>query len=292
MRIDLPDPLPPLPDSIRLWGVTIGVAGLGSAASHVEALVHSGVRSFRLSRSDEDHTRAEDSDKACKNLERMAQSINPRVAVRSSPGGCDIDEFLNGVDVVIDALDYFSIQARRKMYRRCRALGIPVIWPSAVGFSARIFVFLARGPSFERYFGIRDDMTRAEMIAAQALGLHRTNEEISYDCIDWTRGDLSAFAPTLSLSSALVTAEVHKLICKQGCVSAAPNGLVVDLFSGQILPIRRGPLFIDRWRRNRKCKSLLRKFAVLLALHEQELNSRHAQPLRTTSSGRLQTSGG
>jgi hypothetical protein len=288
MRIDLPDPLPPLSNTGRLAGATIGIAGLASAAaSHLEALVHSGVRSFRLSQWDEDRPREEDSDKICRNLATLAQSINPRAGVRSSPGGCEIDEFLRGVDVVIDALDHFSIRARRRLHRRCHALGIPVIWTSAIGFSVRIFVFLARGPSFDAHFGIRHGMTRAEMVAAQALGMHRNDEDISNACIDWTRGDLPTFTPTLYLSSALVTAEVHKLVCNEGRVSAAPRGLVVDLFSGQILPIRRGSVLIDRWRRRRMRKDVFTKFPSLLAEHEVELKSRRAQPGRNTSSQRV-----
>ncbi|PKO27324.1 MAG: hypothetical protein CVU32_02820 [Betaproteobacteria bacterium HGW-Betaproteobacteria-5] len=99
-------------------------------------------------------------------LEEMARDINPDLNIRAFPKGVDqdcLDDFLDGVDVYVDGLDFFAFDARNMTFAACERKGIPVVTAAPLGLGVALLVFAPGGMSFEDYFGFAgcDEMEKA-----------------------------------------------------------------------------------------------------------------------------------
>ncbi len=101
-------------------------------------------------------------------------SINPFASVKTFEGGItpkDIDEFLNGADVVLDGMDFFNPKMRRLMYNKAREHGLYVIGAAPIGYGSSLMVVDPKGMSFDEYFDMRDNMSEEDMLVRFAMGL-------------------------------------------------------------------------------------------------------------------------
>jgi molybdopterin/thiamine biosynthesis adenylyltransferase len=206
----------------------------------------------------------------------VARAINPEVHLRLFRDGitpANIDEFLNGVDAVVDGLEFFAIQTRRLLCAACRRRGIPVIQAGPIGYGAAVLVLMPDGLSFDAHFGIDDSMTRAEMLLAHALG-HALRHDIDPTRVDLEKQTGPALASACMLCAAAAATEVLKLRCGRGRVLAAPRGLYYDPYHGVAVALRRRPSLRHSLRGRLLRWLSFRRFPALRALHERELAER------------------
>lgn len=172
-------------EQAKLRQIRVALPGLGGVGgAHLQALVRMGVGAFNLA--DPDAYEVVNFNRQlgatmptvgrgkAEVMAQMARDINPEASVRTFPDGItpkNIDAFLDGVDVVVDGIEFFRIEDRRMLYKHCRAKGIPVVNAGPIGYGASVIVFTPDGPSFDEYFAINDEMTRAEQLLAFGLGL-------------------------------------------------------------------------------------------------------------------------
>ena len=89
-------------------------------------------------------------------LAAMALDINPELDIKVFGAGVDatnLPEFLAGVDLYIDGLDFFAFAARQATFGACAAAGIAAITAAPLGMGAALLNFLPGKMSFEDYFG-------------------------------------------------------------------------------------------------------------------------------------------
>jgi molybdopterin/thiamine biosynthesis adenylyltransferase len=212
-------------------------------------------------------------------------TINPECDVREVSEGItaeNLDSFLQGVDVVVDGLEFFALGLRRMLYRECRRRGIPVVNAGPIGYGAAVLVFLPGGPSFDRFFGIDDEMTRAEGLAAFGLGLRPgLASDIDPARTDFEKQTGPALISACMMCAAAAATEVLKLVCRRGEVAAAPRGTYYDPYRGRLYPLRPRPS-LRRSLRGRILRWLaFRRFPALRAMHDRELQARAASPPRS-----------
>lgn len=53
----------------------------------------------------------------------------------------NLDAFLDEVDLVVDGLDYFVLDLRRKLFQRARERSIPVLTVGPIAFGASFYFF-------------------------------------------------------------------------------------------------------------------------------------------------------
>ena len=99
-------------------------------------------------------------------LAEMAREINPELELKLFPSGIQEDslnEFLRGVDLYVDGLDFFAFSARRLTFAACERMGIPVVTAAPLGLGTALLVFGPGGMPFEDYFGFEgsDEMEMA-----------------------------------------------------------------------------------------------------------------------------------
>lgn len=161
-------------------------------------------------------------------MARMVRAVNPDVALRVFPEAVtasNVDEFLNGVDVVVDGVDFFEIQARRLIFAEARRRGIWALTAAPIGFSTAWINFAPDGMSFDDYFDLNDSMDHLSQITAFAVGLAPRATHFRY--LDLREVDLaSGKGPSAGLACHLcggvAAAETLKILLHREPPLAAP----------------------------------------------------------------------
>ena len=199
-------------------------------------------------------------------MARLAMQINPEATIRilSKPIGADnIDSFLEDADLVIDGVDFFSIETRRLIFRRARERRLWTITAGPIGFSTAWLSFDPAGMSFDRYFDLHDDQELLDQLIAFAVGLTPRGTQSAY--LDLSRVSVDErTGPSLGLAchlcSAVAASEAIKLLLNRGGVRPAPCFAQFDAYR---CLLRRGRLIHGNrgWGQRFKRRFLKRYFA-------------------------------
>jgi molybdopterin/thiamine biosynthesis adenylyltransferase len=201
-------------EQVRLSRSRVAIPGLGGVGgSHLITLVRSGIGKFHLADRDvfepanvnrQYGARVTDFGRA--KLEVMveeASGINPFLEIRAFPKGLtpeNMDDFLEGVDVVLDGLDFFEFEIRRLLFKRAREKGIHAITAGPMGFSAAMLIFSPdEGMGFDEYFHIHEGMSIEEKYLAFAVGLAPKATHSKY--VDFSKVDFSSKAGPSSVAA-------------------------------------------------------------------------------------------
>lgn len=169
-------------------------------------------------------------------LEEMAREINPDINIRVFPEGITqdcLDDFLDGVDVYVDGLDFFAFDARKMTFAACERKGIPVVTAAPLGLGAALLVFAPGGMSFEDYFGFAgcDEM---EMAIRFLVGLSPAMLQRGY-VADMSRINLAERRGPSSIAACQLCAgvaaiEALKLALGRKDIRLAPWGSQFDAY--------------------------------------------------------------
>jgi len=184
-------------------------------------------------------------------MRSMVLDINPHARVQTFTGKEDsLDGFLQGVDIVVDALDFFIIDERRKLYRAARERGLYVVSAGPIGFGSALQVFDPKGMSFDEYFDLNDTLSHEEMNIRFGLGIAPKLLQRAYFHV--TKVNFSVqVAPSLVtgtfLAANLVTTAAIKILLQRGKLKPMPHSVHVDPYVGKhkkvYLPFgNRGPI--------------------------------------------------
>ncbi len=225
----------------RLWKARILVAGAGSVGSfHAFALARLGVRNLVLTDPEryEISNLARQAGATLKTLGRWKADavrgrileINPHAKVEVTRDGVhdqNVDRMLAGVDIVVDSVEFYELEARRALFRAAEAKGIPVITAAPVGYGTNMLVFRPGSMPFEEYFDFKACRSRSECLAAFAMGLSpRLDGFRDLDLSEVSKSGESN-APSLalaaSIASGVVASTVVSLLEDPKKVPAAPH---------------------------------------------------------------------
>lgn len=174
-------------------------------------------------------------------LAAMARDINPEVNLRIFPDGVDpsnLSEFLDGVDVYIDGLDFFAFNAREATFAACATAGIPAVTAAPLGMGSALLTFLPGKMSFEEYFlwrGRTDDEKALRFLVGLApAGLHRPYlVDPSAVNLSERRGPSTIMA--CQLCAGIAATETLKILVGRGKVIAAPHGVHFDAYRNKLV---------------------------------------------------------
>jgi molybdopterin/thiamine biosynthesis adenylyltransferase/nitroreductase len=171
----------------------------------------------------------------------MARDINPELDLKILPDGvtdANLDEFLKDADLYLDGLDFFALEIRRKVFRRCGQLGIPAVTAAPIGMGSAVLNFLPGKMSFDDYFRFREGKPEENLLKF-LVGLSPRMLHVPY-LMDDTRADLHAErVPSTpigcELSAGLAASQVVKILLNRGDVLAAPRGLHFDAYRNRMV---------------------------------------------------------
>jgi molybdopterin/thiamine biosynthesis adenylyltransferase len=224
----------------KLAEAKVAIPGMGGVGGvHLITMVRTGVGRFHLADFDKYEPAnvnrqfgAQVPDFGRPKLEVMVEralNINPFLEIKKFPDGINrenMDDFLEGVDVVLDGLDFFCFDLRRLLFNRAREKGIYVITAGPMGFSSAMLIFSPHeGMSFDEYFNITEKIVPPDTYLAFALGLAPRPTHIKY--MDLSRVDLESKAgPSLNIAcqicSGMAATEAVRIILKKGKVKPVP----------------------------------------------------------------------
>ena len=234
-------------EQASLRGKRVAIAGLGGVGgSHLLALARLGIGGFNLAESDrfELGNFNRQVGATCTTIGRaklevlveMARNINPELSFRNFPDGVsasNVDEFLRGVDIYVDGLDFFAFEARTVTFGACARLGVPATTAAPLGMGVALLNFLPGKMTFEQYFGF-EGQPDTERALRFLLGLSPAMLQRRY-LVDRTqvnfarqRGPSTVIA--CELCAGVAAAETLKIVLKRGPVLAAPWGLHFDAY--------------------------------------------------------------
>lgn len=195
----------------------------------------------------------------------MAKEINPELDVKIFGQGvneANLEEFLEGVDVYIDGLDFFVLDIRRKLFTLARKKGIPCITAGPLGFGSGYIVFTPDGMSVEEYFRF-EGKTQQQQYINFLMGLTPSLLHLRY-LKDGSRVDMPnkkgpSTAIACMICAGVAACEAVKLMIGRGPVKAAPYYHHFDPYLGRFL-IRK-----LRWGNNGPIQKLKTAFVAWIA---------------------------
>lgn len=208
-------------------------------------------------------------------MSSMVSDINPLAKVVTYSDGINernIDEFLSGVNIVLDGIDAFQIGPRRLLYKKAREKGVYVVFSGPIAYGATLQVFDPEGMSFDKYFSVRDDMSRAEQIAVFLLGIAPkllSKNKMDESRIDFEKEKGPALASTVALSTGVVTSVILKILLNREKPMCIPHAFYLDAYHWSFVHRKRRPLKF-RWLQKIVINICLNRFPSLKRLHLNE----------------------
>jgi molybdopterin/thiamine biosynthesis adenylyltransferase len=201
-------------------------------------------------------------------LAAMALDINPELDLRRFPEGVNastLGDFLNDVDLYVDGLDFFAVDARRRVFGACTERGIPAITAAPLGMGVALLNFLPGKMTFEEYFGLEGQPVDEQWLRF-LLGLSPAMLQMGY-LVDPTRVDLAnhrgpSTPMACELCAGLAATHALKILLGRGKTPAAPWGVHFDAYRNKLAltwrpgghrhPLQRLGLWVARRRLGRK----------------------------------------
>jgi molybdopterin/thiamine biosynthesis adenylyltransferase len=234
-----------------LKGKRVAIAGLGGVGgSYVLALSRLGIGRFALADFDnfelQNFNRQAGANVATIGrakldvVAEMARSINPEVDIRGFGDGVhggNLAQFLDGVDLYIDGLDFFVLDERQQVFDACAKRGIPALTVAPLGMGAALLVFMPGQMTFEQYFRL-GDCPEPEKAARFLAGLSPSMLQLGY-LVDPSRVDLAArkgpsTVMACELCAGIAATEALKVLLGRGRVYAAPWGIHFDAYKNRL----------------------------------------------------------
>ena len=239
-------------EQAALRGKRIAVAGLGGVGGgHVLTLARLGVGAFNIADFDT-FSLANFNRQAgamvstlgrpkIDVIAEMARDINPELDIRFFRKGVsaqNLDEFLDGVDLYVDGLDFFAFPARCATFAACARKGVPAITSAPLGMGVAHLNFLPGGMSFEDYFGL-DGRSEAEQALRFLLGLSPAMLQRAY-LADPSRVNFAEHrGPSTIMAcqfcAGMAATEALKILLGRGEIIAAPRGLHFDAYRSKLV---------------------------------------------------------
>lgn len=230
----------------------IAIAGLGGVGgSHLLTLVRLGIGAFNLADFDrfELHNFNRQVGASLPHIGKpklevmtaLAKEINPELMIDAFPDGinsANMDSFLNGVDLYVDGLDFFTMAIRREVFAACAERGIPAITAAPLGAGVALLNFIPGHITFEDYFRLKGQPLEEQLLRF-FLGLAPKSLQQAYLLDASTINFRTHRGPSMSLAcdlcAGVAASQALKILLQRGKVVAAPRGLQFDAYQNRLV---------------------------------------------------------
>ncbi len=200
---------------------TVAIAGMGGVGGdYLITLARAGIGNFKISDFDEfevgNFNRQYGATMSSVNQPKMdvmktlALDINPESNIDTFGQGIDktnVDQFLDGVDVFVDAIEFFEIETHQMIINACRERNIPAIFGVPLGFGVGLLIYTKDGMTFDDYFDLDYSSSEELQVLKMSLGCAPAGFHLKY--VDPKSVDLSKRkAPSIASGCKLATGMV------------------------------------------------------------------------------------
>ncbi len=239
----------------KLKNTRVAVPGMGGVGGvHLMTLVRTGIGAFNLADFDayspaniNRQYGADLSSFGRSKLDVMVEraiNTNPFLDIRTFPDGVtdeNIDEFLDGADILVDSLDFFVQKMRRKLFNRALQRNIPVITAAPAGYSCSLLVFMPGGMNYDSYFGVNDDTDPIEQLVRFTLGLTPKATNIKYtdrNFVDMRSKRVPSLGLACQICAGMAATEAIKIALGETPTAVIPASCQFDPYRGVLRKCR------------------------------------------------------
>ncbi len=226
-------------NQLRLKNATVAIAGMGGVGGdYLITLCRAGIGNYKISDFDEfeiwNFNRQYGANTSTigkpkmETMRDMALQVNPEANIECFGEGVNaenLDAYLNNVDVVVDGIEFFEVEAHRLLIMGAVERGIPVVAAVPLGFGAGMLTFTNEGMSFDDYFNITPDLPLEHKVLLLSLGFAPAGFHIKY--VDASSFDLKnrkgpSFIGACKLCAGMISAQAVLGILQPEQLKPAP----------------------------------------------------------------------
>lgn len=231
----------------------IAIAGLGGVGgSHLITLSRLGFENFHIA--DFDHFEIHNFNRQAgafvsklgkakiEVMAEMAKDINSDMKIKQFSAGVTKDnviEFLTGVDLYLDGLDFFAFEVRELIFKTANELGIPCVTAGPLGMGASLVNFLPGKMTFDQYFGLSMAKNDEEKSILFSIGLSPKRIQTSYlrdlTRVDFKNRKVPSTVMGCMMCSSIACTEILKILLGRGPVSCAPVAIQFDGYLNKVV---------------------------------------------------------
>ena len=238
-------------EQTTLRSARIAIAGLGGVGgAHLLTLCRLGVARFNIA--DFDHFEVHNFNRQAGAsvpflgqqkvdvLARLTLDVNPEADIKPFAEGVtpeNVDAFLQGVDLYVDGIDFFAIEARRMVFAACRARGIPALTAAPLGMGVSLLYFDPRGMSFEDYFkleGCDIQEQYARFIAGLSPAMLQRGYLVAPEAVNFEERRGPSTMMACDLCAGLMGTAAVKVLLGRGRLKAAPWAMQFDAYQQKL----------------------------------------------------------
>ena len=229
----------------------VAIAGMGGVGgAHLRTLARLGVANFNIADFDrfEVHNMNRQAGAFMSTLGQpkvevmaaLARDINPQADVRMFEDGvtpANIDEFLRDVDVYVDSIDFFAMEARRMLFQACYERGIPALTAAPLGMGVAMLGFAPPGMSFERYFKVEGHERQeqfARFIAGLSPAMLQRNYLVAPEAVNFIEQRGPSTGMACDLCAGVMGTSVLKVLLGRGRFRFAPWAMQFDAYRDRL----------------------------------------------------------
>lgn len=260
-------------EQLRLKNATVAIAGMGGVGGdYLITLMRAGVGNFKISDFDDFEvgnfnrqygaTMSAVGRKKMEVMAELALDINPEANIETYPEGINesnVNEFLTGVDVFVDAVEFFEIKVHQLIINACMARGIPAVFGVPLGFGVGVLIYTPEGMSFDEYFDLDYSAPLEQQVLKMSLGCAPAGFHLKYvdpSSVDLAKRKAPSMASGCKLATGMVITQTLMAILHPSelkplpyytCYDARLNQLKKGyLWMGNRNPIQKLKFFIAR----------------------------------------------
>jgi molybdopterin/thiamine biosynthesis adenylyltransferase len=231
----------------KLRRARLAIAGLGGGGgAHLQTLSRLGIANFNIADFDrfEVHnfnrqagaTVSTLGQPKAEVLARMGRDINPESDIRVFGEGVtpqNVGEFLRDVDLYVDGIDFFAMDARRMVFAACRERGIPVVTAAPLGMGVAMLYFSPTGMSFEDYFRLEGHSVQeqyARFIAGLSPAMLQRSYLVAPEAVNFWEKRGPSTMMGIDLCAGVLATEALKVLLGRGRLRPAPWVMQFDAY--------------------------------------------------------------
>ncbi len=228
----------------------VAVAGMGGVGGvHVQGLARLGIGAFRLA--DFDRFELPNFNRQAgaavstlgrakvETMQEFVLDVNPEAEVGVFPEGLDngnLGDYLDGVDLLIDGIDFFANTMRPELYRAASERGIAVVCAAPLGAGASLLCFRPGDMSFEDYFGFDgcDETTRAvRFLVGMSPRLPQRHYLAYPEIVDFVRQRVPSLGMACQIAAGMATTAALQWLLGRKGIEGAPVTRQFDAYLGR-----------------------------------------------------------
>lgn len=211
-------------EQLKLKNATVAIAGMGGVGGdYLITLLRAGVGNFKISDFDDFEvgnfnrqygaTMSSVGRQKMDVMAELALDVNPDANIKTYGTGIDkdnVDDFLTGVDVFVDAVEFFEVKVHQMIINACMKRGIPAVFGVPLGFGVGVLIYTPKGMAFDDYFDIDYSAPSEQQVLKMSLGCAPAGFHLKYvdpSSVDLAKRKAPSMASGCKLATGIVTTQ-------------------------------------------------------------------------------------